>query len=92
MSDEQQYDFCREAGEPVDQPEYCGGPALYSARHVRDFYERLIDEGRLRVVEEVDSIPIILGVTMSAKCSGCGLRPLMFNFAYCPGCGNEIKR
>lgn len=61
-------------------------------RNVRRFYENLITDGKLRVVEEVESVPTIQGVTMSAKCSGCGLKPLMFNFAYCPGCGNKIKR
>ena len=54
LSDEAQYDLCGEAGEPVDQPEYCGGPGLYSARRVRDFYENLIDKGELRVVKKVE--------------------------------------
>ena len=54
LSDERLDALCREAGEPVDQPEYCGGPGLYSARRVRDHYESLIDSGKLRVVEEVE--------------------------------------
>jgi hypothetical protein len=57
-----------------------------------DHYESLIDDGKLRVVEEMDSTPTRVGVTMSAKCSACGLKPMMFDFAYCPGCGGRIKR
>ncbi len=84
---------------PTDQVQFDGSIApgvtkypLMSAGLVRDYYENLITSGKLRAVEEVESISTIQGVTMSAKCSGCGLKPLMFNFAYCPGCGNPIKR
>jgi hypothetical protein len=41
------YDMCRKAGEPVDAPEYCGGPGTYSAQRMRKAYESLIDKGDL---------------------------------------------
>ena len=63
---------------------------------VRDYYERLITEGKLRVVEEVT-------VSSDYYCSLChfdcsdaardfadGTSSFIYN--YCPGCGNHIKR
>lgn len=41
------YNMCREAGEPVDAPEYCGGPGTYSAQRMRKAYEALITKGDL---------------------------------------------
>jgi hypothetical protein len=61
---------------------------------VRDFYERLITEGRLRVVEEVDldagrGHSFIRGIYR--PCTVCKTK--VYNGdVYCPGCGNPIKR
>lgn len=57
-------------------------------RQVRNYYERLIDEGKLRVVEEVE---------WNKKWPGCGkcAHPwslLLEKSVFCPGCGNKIKR
>ena len=58
----------------------------------RSFYERLIDEGRLRVAKEVEAMPTRVGVTLSAECSECGASPIRHVFTFCPGCGGKIKR
>jgi len=88
LSDEAQYDLCGEAGEPVDQPEYCGGPGLYSARRVRDFYENLIDKGELRVVKKVTDV----GDHWSdPTCSDCGTKTVVWA-KFCPVCGGEIQK
>lgn len=55
------------------------------------FYEDLIDSGKLRVVEEVREDGMGL-------CAGCGTDIYIvearagYQPAYCPGCGNRIKR
>lgn len=59
--------------------------------YCRAYYERLIDEGRLKVVQEVEYID---ATSALFKCSGCDIlelnsRPLD---KFCPGCGNPIKR
>lgn len=61
---------------------------------VRDFYERLIDEGRLRVVEQVTheergGFVYCSGCDWSAPWEIGGMSP---NMKCCPGCGNKIKR
>jgi hypothetical protein len=61
---------------------------------LRAEYERLIDEGKLRVVEEVD--PVEKSNFYSYGCPNCSWtwkymgEPIKYN--YCPGCGNKIKR
>lgn len=55
---------------------------------VRDHYERLITDGKLRVVEEVEDIG---GRYDGYICSGCSNESVEW-FNYCPGCGNKIKR
>ena len=45
--------ICADHGEPVYSPEYCGGPALYSAQEVRYTYERLIDDGVLVFAKDI---------------------------------------
>jgi len=58
---------------------------------VRDFYENLIHEGRLRVVVEVD-VDNVSTYPGDFRCSACDgwTRSVLLN--YCPGCGNKIKR
>lgn len=69
---------------------YASGDAWGVAR----WYEDLIDEGKLRVAEEVEAIEHWSFI----KCSGCGLSypweadALIGTINYCPGCGNKIKR
>lgn len=68
-----------------------------SGLEVRDYYERLIAEGKLRVVVEVGNVSAYPG---DFQCSGCGCK--MYEtysdhvvdreLVYCPGCGNPIKR
>lgn len=55
---------------------------------VRYFYEQLITEGKLRVVEEVEDKG---GRYDGYVCSGCSSKSVEW-FKYCPGCGNKIKR
>ena len=59
---------------------------LEAARAVRSFYENLIHEGRLRVVEEVELVPPIWNCS-GKGCGWDGAQP----GPYCPGCGNKIK-
>ena len=61
---------------------------------VRDYYERLITEGKLRVVEEVEFSSEKRNWVM---CSNQMCRQEItvqnaFDYNYCPGCGNKIKR
>jgi len=59
---------------------------------IRDHYERLIDEGKLRVVEEV---AISEEGLMHGRCVGCKYTHQMAflsDCSYCPGCGQPIKR
>lgn len=70
--------------------------------HVRDFYEDLITSGKLRVVDDVMNCN---SAVHYFTCSGCGstIRDPYYSYpphhsehggliAYCPGCGNKIKR
>jgi len=61
------------------------------AEEVRNYYEHLIDEGKLRVVEEVEfnkkTIPF--SDIEYTSCSGCSY--IIYNdYIYCPKCGNKI--
>lgn len=60
--------------------------ATATGEHVRAFYENLIHEGRLRVVEEVELVPPIWNCS-GKGCGWDGAQP----GPYCPGCGNKIK-
>ena len=55
---------------------------------IRDEYESLITSGKLRVVEEVE------WDRKKPGCAKCGhpWSVLLTISAYCPGCGNKIKR
>lgn len=60
-------------------------------RLMRHEYERLIDEGRLRVVEEVELDASIRGFLMCPSC-GRDMRESEWDgWEFCP-CGNKIKR
>ena len=60
---------------------------------VRDFYENLIHEGRLRVVGEcrvkIDTSP---GEWNGMHLLGCNGRGPVTDEVFCPYCGNKIKR
>ena len=67
-------------------------PWQTEARKVRDFYEHLIAIGKLRVVEEVDSIG---GQFDGFMCSLCRNEDSWFgpmDTKFCPGCGSSIKK
>jgi hypothetical protein len=78
--------------------------AKQTACWVRDFYERLITEGKLRVVEEVEWTTDQYGRQVCKRCyehnktckkkdvipSGIILKTHGAN--HCPGCGNKIER
>lgn len=49
LSDDDLYGIAKNYGEPVDEPEYCGGSIFYAACEARDFYEDLITQGKLIV-------------------------------------------
>jgi hypothetical protein len=53
---------------------------------VRERYERLITEGKLRVVEHASPVHKLSGLL----CSICGIS--WQDDQYCRGCGNKIKR
>jgi hypothetical protein len=53
---------------------------------VRDYYERLITEGKLRVVEHASPVHKLSGLL----CSICSIS--WQDDQYCRGCGNKIKR
>lgn len=65
---------------------------------VRDYYERLIDEGKLRVAEEVEFRNNDYDCYIT--CSGChdGVPYYVWDempdgmSLHCPGCGSKIKR
>lgn len=75
------------------------GPAD-AAETIRDHYEYLITEGKLRVVEEVELVGNDYDCMM--ECSGCGWHicwqyidtdiTSTSEMLFCPGCGNKIKR
>ena len=95
LSDGRLDGLCHEAGEPNDQPDYCGGPGLYSATLVRAFYEDLIDSGKLRVVVEVEFVDN--DYDANVDCNRCGWSICYIHIednpmTFCPGCGNPIKR
>jgi hypothetical protein len=60
---------------------------------VRDFYENLIHEGRLKVVEEcrvkIDTSP---GEWNGMHLLGCNGRGPVTDEVFCPYCGNKIKQ
>jgi hypothetical protein len=67
---------------------------------VRDFYEQLITDRKLRVVEEVELVlhydPCKEETSPNrtpslVTCSGCHTPMYYLPYAYCPGCGNKIK-
>jgi hypothetical protein len=60
--------------------------AKQTACWVRDFYERLITEGKLRVVEHASPVHKLSGLL----CSICSIS--WQDDQYCRGCGNKIKR
>ena len=53
---------------------------------VRSYYERLITEGKLRVVEHASPVHKLSGLL----CSICSIS--WQDDQYCRGCGNKIKR
>jgi hypothetical protein len=55
-------------------------------RLMRAEYERLITEGKLRVVEEVHAVHKLSGLI----CSNCSIT--WHNDSCCRGCGNKIKQ
>ena len=60
------------------------------AEAIRDWYEQLITDGKLRAVEDVDVEWDDGGI---GKCA-CGQLFLIeydLDCKYCPGCGNKIK-
>ena len=70
---------------------------------VRNYYERLITEGKLRVMEEVDNFmspyPIAKEVFGCSNCQTVFDRHTKHSkhgrirvIKFCPGCGNKIKR
>ena len=61
------------------------------ALEVRKHYERLIDEGTLRVVVEIEVEWPGSGVT-SCPVQGCGKTIISPEDNFCPGCGGKIKR
>ena len=66
--------------------------ATHTARWVRDTYEHMITEGKLRVVEEVEGDISIPGF-VECKCKRVDVRRDTWElYNYCPGCGNKIKR
>lgn len=75
----------RKHGEPIDEPEYCGGPILYAAMDIMSIYEELIDRGTLRVVEEVELEP-----NGSTDDGHGGVVPL-YTHKNCPGPYHEIR-
>lgn len=58
----------------------------------REFYENLIASGKLRVVEEVRGETNGTHEGKWLHCSGCNEVWSTNAYAYCPGCGNPIKR
>lgn len=90
LSDEEIIDEQEAWNGPIDGGIVAKMSETYTARWVRDFYERLITEGKLRVVQEVE-------LNYADGCStclcNCGWIQLMEDeFNCCPGCGNKIKR
>jgi hypothetical protein len=83
LSDEECHTFAMESIGPID-----------AAEMVRDHYEHLIDDDKLRVVEEVDldagrGHSFIRGIYR--PCIMCKTK--VYNGdVYCSGCGNKIKR
>jgi len=63
----------------------------FIAMEVRDFYENLIHEGRLKVVEEcrvkIDTSP---GEWNGMHLLGCNGRGPVTDEVFCPYCGNRI--
>ena len=63
----------------------------YPASWVRDYYEHLIAEGKLRVVVEV-GLMISEGQEYCGKCGHIVEDYDGDPYRFCPGCGNPIKR
>ncbi len=92
LSDDECYTFAMESIGPRD-----------AAEMVRDHYEHLITEGKLRVMEEVDNFmspyPIAKEVFGCSNCQTVFDRHTKHSkhgrirvIKFCPGCGNKIKR
>lgn len=91
-------------GTLAPDPEWPDGPDWYpSSKQVRDYYESLIDSGKLRVVEEVELVRVEPGRQFYHPpwyCGACDYRITYYDEdgqeaprpAFCPGCGNKIKR
>lgn len=60
-----------------------------ACRWIIERYERMITEGKLRVVEEVEP-----AMDCDRSCGKCGHYTTngFDAWPYCPGCGNPIKR
>jgi hypothetical protein len=67
---------------------------LFAIDRTIAYFQRLIDEGKLRVVEEVEVVRKYIDSGGSyEECSGCGYIDLFHvHMIYCPGCGNKIKQ
>lgn len=68
------------------------GNPLMGSWDVRDHYERLIDEGKLRAVEEVEDIGGYFDDFICSKCGYGKERGYVCSPVFCPGCGNPVKR
>ena len=79
LSDKAAGDIAWDAYKVSSSPEL-GGIA------VRNYYERLITEGKLRVVEHASRVHKLSGLL----CSICSIS--WQDDQYCRGCGNKIKR
>lgn len=67
------------------------GASVDALNAVRDFYEAKITSWELRVVEEVELVYKEEHPT-EWWCSICDWRGVPSHYAFCPGCGNKIKR
>lgn len=81
----------KEQGEETRMVEVVMCDPPYPASLVRDFYENLIHEGRLKVVEEcrvkIDTSP---GEWNGMHLLGCNGRGPVTDEVFCPYCGNRI--
>ena len=70
---------------------------------VRDYYEHLITEGKLRAVEDVEFVKwrhASSDLMLDTECGGCGFESIADErgnvpsdrWKFCPNCGNKINR